>query len=88
MEFTPYPNNNLRLFRIISFQFQCTPVGFHRAGDAGEMNPEHPPFFNLFYPVSHFFAEVKMALFKFQGFVFFCADSNGSGDFCPANPLR
>ena len=83
-----YPNNNLRLFRIISFQFQNTPVGPSWARDAGEMNLKQLPWFNLLYPVSHFCAEVKTARFKFQGLASFRPDFNGSGDFLSCQSLE
>jgi len=76
-----YQNNNLRLFRIISFQFQNTPVISNRTWDACEMNPKYPPRLNFFYSVSYFFIKVKIARFKLQGFIFFCPDSNSLGDF-------
>ena len=81
LESSTYRDDNLRLFRIISFQFQNTPVGPRRPRDTGEMNLKFPPCFNLLYPVGHFCAEVKAARFKFQGFVSFRSDFNGCGDF-------
>ena len=81
LNFSPYWDSNLRLFGVIGFQFQDTPVGPRRTRDGGKMNLEYPPCFNLFYPVGQCCAEVKTARFKFQGSVSLCPDSNGSGDF-------
>ena len=77
---TSDPNGDLRLFRVIGFQFENAMVGFCRARNVGEMDEKYLPLINLFYPVSHLFAEVKKACLKFQGFVSFRPDFNGFGD--------